>query len=180
MWNRSVRGIAVVGAFVVGACSGDSTAPVVDTDSTVVLSVVPSGNATGVSPSSLVTITFSHPMMAGMELLVMLHEGTVVGPVVAGSASWSADRRSLTFVPTEILKSGTTYVLHLSPNLTDATGGGINFADCPRNLGGQSVPPGMMTGGRMGGGNGQGIMGPGWQAGPGTWGYGMTFTFTTA
>jgi Big-like domain-containing protein len=179
MWSRSVRGIAVAGALVAGACSGDSTAPVVDTDSTVVLSVVPLGNATGVSPSSPVTITFSHPMMAGMDQLVMLHEGTVVGPVIPGTASWSLDRTSLTFVPAEILKSATMYVLHLSPNLRDATGGGINYADCPRNLGGQSVPPGM-TGGRMGGGNGPGMMGPGWQAGTGTWGYGMTFTFTTA
>jgi hypothetical protein len=180
MWSKSIRGIAVVGAFVAGACSGGPTDPVVDTDSTVVLSVVPPGNATGVSPSSPVTITFSHPMMAGMELLVMLHEGTVVGPVVAGTASWSPDRTSLTFVPTENLKPGTTYVLHLSPNLRDATGGGIGYAACAGNLGGQSVPPGMMTGGRMGGGNGYGMMGPGWQAGTGTWGYGMTFTFTTA
>jgi hypothetical protein len=83
-------------------------------------------------------------------------------------------------VPTENLKPATTYVLHLSPNLKDANGRGIGFAACAQSVGGQPVSPGMMTGGRMGGANGTGMMGPGWQAGQGTWGYGMSFTFTTA
>jgi hypothetical protein len=94
MWRRSIRGIAVGGAIVVAACSGSSTAPGGDGDLAVVLSVMPAGNATGVSASSPITITFSHPMMAGMELLVTLHEGTLVGPLVEGS-SWSPDRTSL-------------------------------------------------------------------------------------
>jgi hypothetical protein len=119
-------------------------------------------------------------MMAGMELLVTLHEGTIVGPPVPGSFSWSSDRTSLTFVPTENLKPETAYVLHLSPNLRDATGRGIGYAACAQRVSGQSVSPGMMTGSRMGGGNGAGMMGPGWQAGTGIWGYGMSFTFTTA
>jgi len=119
-------------------------------------------------------------MMAGMELLVTLHEGTIVGPPVAGTFAWSSDRTSLTFAPSESLKPRTTYVLHLSPNLRDANGRGVGFAACAQRVGGQSVSPGMMTGGRMGGGNGAGMMGPGWQAGTGMWGYGMSFTFTTA
>ncbi|HEY5545921.1 MAG TPA: Ig-like domain-containing protein [Gemmatimonadaceae bacterium] len=180
MWSKSIRGIAVGGAIVVGACSGRVTAPVTDGDPTVVLSVTPASNATGVSTSSPITITFSHPMTAGMELLVALHEGTIVGPPVPGSFSWSSDRTSLTFVPAENLRPGTTYVLHLSPNLQDDTGRGIDFAGCAQRVGGQSVSPGMMTGGMMGGGSGAGMMGPGWQAGAGTWGYGMSFTFTTA
>lgn len=180
MWRKSVRSLAVGGVIVVGACSGSAAAPVEDADLTVVLSVTPASNATGISPSSPITITFSHPMMVGMELLVALHEGTIAGPLVEGSFSWSPDRTSLTFVPTENLKPATTYVLHLSPNLKDDTGRGIGFAACAERVGGQSVSPGMMTGGRMGGGNGAGMMGPGWQAGTGTWGYGMTFTFTTA
>ena len=180
MWRRSIRGIAVGGAIMVAACSSSSTAPGGDGDLAVVLSVTPASNATGISTSSPITITFSHPMMVGMELLVALHEGTIVGPLVEGSFSWSPDRRSLTLVPTENLKPATTYVLHLSPNLKDATGRGIGFAACAQSVGGQPVSPGMMTGGRMGGANGTGMMGPGWQAGQGTWGYGMSFTFTTA
>ena len=180
MWRRSIRGIAAGGAIIVAACSGSSTAPGGYVDPPVVLGVIPASNATGVSTSSPITITFSHPMMVGMELLVTLHEGTILGPPVPGSYSWSSDRTSLTFAPTENLKSATTYLLHLSPNLRDTTGRGIDFAACAQRVGGQSVPSGMMNGGRMGGGYGAGMMGPGWQDGTGTWGYGMSFTFTTA
>jgi hypothetical protein len=179
MWRRTLWGVAAGGAIVAGACSGSATLAT-DNELTVVLSVTPASNATGVSTSSPITITFSHPMMVGMELLVTLHEGIILGTPVQGSLSWSSHRTTLTFVPAENLKSGTTYVLHLSPNLRDDTGQGIDFAGCAQRVGGQSVAPGMMTGGMMGGGNGTGMMGPGWQAGAGTWGYGMTFTFTTA
>jgi hypothetical protein len=179
MWRPSIRGIAIGGAIAVGACSG-TTAPMTERDLTVVLSVTPANNATRVGISSPITITFSHPMMVGMELLVTLHEGTIVGPPVPGNFAWSPDRTSLTFVPADDLESGTTYVLHLSPNLRDATGRGIGFAACAQNVGGKPVSPGMMSGGMMGGGNGAGMMGPGWQAGQGTWGFGMSFTFTTA
>jgi hypothetical protein len=110
-------------------------------------------------------------MMVGMELLVILHEGTVLGPQVAGSFSWSSDRTTLTFAPAEALESKTTYVLHLSPNLQDARGRGIDFAGCAQRVGDQRPTRGMMGGG---------MTGSGWQPGAGTWGYGMTLTFTTA
>jgi len=74
-------------------------------------------------------------------------------------------------VPAEALKSKTTYVLHLSPNLKDAAGRGIDFAGCAQRVRGQPS-----AGGRMG----EGMMGSGWQPRSGTWGYGMTVTFTTA
>ena len=180
MKSWSIRGIAVGAVIVAGACSGSAIDPTSDGDLTVVLSVTPVSNATGISTSSPITITFSRAMMAGMELLVTLHEGTIVGPPVAGTFSWLLDRTSLTFAPSANLKPGTTYVLHLSPNLRDATGRGLGFAACAQRVGGQPVPQGMMSGGRMGGGNGAGMMGPGWQAGSGMWGYGMSFTFTTA
>lgn len=180
MRSWSIRSIAVGAVIVAGACSGSATDPTSDGDLTVVLSVTPASNATAISTSSPITITFSRPMMAGMELLVTLHEGTIVGPPVAGTFSWSSDRTALTFAPSENLKSGTTYVLHLSPNLRDATGRGVGFAACAQRVGGQSVSPGMMTAGMMGGGNRAGMMGQGWQAGTGMWGYGMSFTFTTA
>ena len=171
MWNASLYGISLVGAVAIAACSGSATAPSADADLPVVLSVIPASNAANVDPSSPITIAFNRPMMVGMELLVILHEGTVAGPKVPGSFSWSSDRTTLTFVPAGALKSKASYVLHLSPNLKDAAGRGIDFAGCAQRVGGQSVSGGMMGGG---------MMGPGWQPGSGTWGYGMTFTFTTA
>ena len=171
MWKDSLRGILLAGAVFSSACSGSATAPSADADQPVVSSVTPASNAASVNPSSPITIVFNRSMMAGMESLVILHEETVAGPKVPGSFTWSPDRTTLTFVPAGALKSKTTYVLHLSPNLKDATGRGIDFAGCAQRVGGQSVSGGMMGGG---------MMGPGWQPGSGTWGYGMTFTFITA
>ena len=180
MRRTPIRHFAVSATVVLIACSGATTIPVVDSDLPVVLSVSPASHATGVSTSAPITVRFSHPMMVGMELLVTLHEGTITGPVVPGSFAWSSDRTSLTFSPIEPLKPGTTYVLHLSANLRDVTGSGIDFGTCAQGVGGQPVPPGTIPGGRMGGPNGAGMMGPGWQSGRGTWGNGMSFIFTTA
>lgn len=170
MWKESLRGIVLAGVVVTSACSGSATAPSADADLPVVLSVTPASNATSVDPSSRITIAFNHSMMVGMELLITLHEGTIVGPQVPGSVSWSSDHTILTFVPAGALKSRASYVLHLSPNLKDAAGRGVNFAGCAQRLRGQPLSGGMMDGG---------MMGPGWQPGSGTWGYGMAFTFTT-
>ena len=109
-----------------------------------------------------------------------MHEGTVSGPDIAGIATWSADRTQLIFAPTQPLRQTTVYVLHLSPNLTDATGQHLDFAACAQRVGGQSISAGTMTGGMMGGGGGAGMLGSGWQAGAGAWGYGMSISFTTA
>jgi hypothetical protein len=110
---------------------------------------------------------------------VLVHEGSVTGLAVAGTATWSVDRTVLTFAPSQTLKSNTTYVLHLSPNLKASSGQTINFASCAQLVGGEALPGGMMNGGMMGNG-GQGMMsGPGWQPGSGIWGYGMILTFTT-
>ena len=171
-------------ALAAAACSGSSTAPAARTTPTangaaVVLNVVPAARATGVDPKAPIVITFNHAMLSGMEMLVLLHESSVTGPTVAGTATWSSDRTTLTFTPAQPLKSQTTYVLHLSPNLKDANGNPIDFASCAQRLGGQT-PSGFGFGGMMGGGMGPGMMGNGWQPGTGTWGYGMIFTFTTA
>ena len=154
-------------------CSGgeETSAP---GGSALVLAVAPTANSTGVSPTSPITITFNHRMMIGMELLVVLHTGTVTGPEVAGTWAWSPDRATLTFFPNESLVSRTTHVLHLSPNLKDAAGNTVDFAACAGAVRGQPVPGGMF------GWRGSCGTGPGWKAGSGTWGYGMSFTFTTA
>ena len=165
------------------ACAGDGNAPTgprPTSDPLLVRTVIPASGATNVDPNAPITVSFNHGMMTAMERLVVLHEGSVTGPAVAGTATWSADRTTLTFTPATPLKSRTAYVLHLSPNLIDAKGDTVNFAACATAVGGRAVPSsGMMgSGGMMGGGNG--MMGSGWQPGSGTWGYGMTLTFTTA
>jgi hypothetical protein len=166
-------GFLLIAAIAAAACSDgeESSAP---SGSAVVLAVAPAANSTGVSPTSPITVTFNHPMMVGMELLVILHNGTVTGPEVAGTWEWSPDRATLTFLPNESLAARTTYVLHLSPNLKDAAGNTVDFAACAGYVRGQPVPGGMFG---WGGSCGRG---PGWNASPGTWGYGMFFTFTTA
>ena len=182
MSNAMFRRMSLAVVVGAGACSAATTAtPSADksTDpaSAVVLSVVPANNATNVNPAGPMTLSFNHAMMTGMEFLVVLHEGSVTGPQVAGSAAWSADHRTLTLTPVAPLKSKTTYVLHLSPNLKDINGQPINFGWCAQYLGGQAPPSGWSMGGMMGNG---GMMGSGWQPGTGMWGSGMIFTFTTA
>lgn len=145
-----------------------------------VLRILPASATTGVDPTNPVTITFSHPMLTGMEMLVVLHEGTVTGPQVAGTSRWSADRTVLTFAPGVPLKAKTIYVLHVSPSLRAANGQMINMA-AGMTIGGQYVSGGMMgstAGAMMNGQWGPGMMGAGWRASDGT--FGMFFTFTTA
>lgn len=172
--------VVLLGTLALAACSA-STAPAgLSATSVAVSSVTPAGGTTGVDPAAPVTIAFSRPMMAGMELLVLLHEGSVTGPQVVSAATWSADRMQLTLVPSQTLKAMTNYVVHLSPNLRGSDGMMVDFAARAQAVGGEAVPSTMMTGGMMGGGTGQGMMsGPGWQAGTGVWGFGMILTFTT-
>jgi hypothetical protein len=172
--------IVLLGALALAACSS-STAPAgLSATGVSVSSVTPAGGTTSVDPAAPVIITFDRPMMAGMELLALVHEGSVTGPQMVSAATWSADRMRLTLVPSQTLKSMTNYVLHLSPNLRGSDGMMVDFAAHAQAVGGEAVPSTMMTGGMMSGGTGQGMMsGPGWQAGSGMWGFGMTLTFTT-
>lgn len=79
-------------------------------------------------------------MMPDMELLALLHEGSVTGPAAVGTATWSADRTLLTCTPSKFLKSNMACALHLSPNLRASSGQTINFASCAQFVGGQAVP----------------------------------------
>ena len=163
----TLRHALVLGALLtLPGCSMEAPGPAASTLS--LLSVSPANGASGVSPTAPITLVFSHAMMQDAEMNVVLHEGTVTGPVVAGTARWSDDRTVLTFTPDVPLAAATTYVLHLTPALMSATGERLDHGSCAR-LGGQSVPGSMMGGGMMGSGarmpNGV---------------YGMTFSFTTA
>ena len=113
-----------------------------------------------------------------MERNVVLHEGSITGPAVAGGATWSADRQTLTFVPAAPLRSSTTYVLHLAPTMMAQSGARLDHAGCSA-LGGTTVTSGMMGHETMGGGMMEGGMGgSGWDMMNGSWG--MSFVFTTA
>ncbi len=167
-------------AMALTACgSGDMGGPTETAASAPsVASIQPANAATGVDPAAPIVLHFSHAMMNGMELLVVMHEGSLSGTVVATSAAWSADRMTLTMMPQAPLKRATTYVVHLSPSLEDMNGHMINLAPGTM-LGGQVVIGSMMGGGSMMNGQwGPGMMGAGWQAANGT--FGMVFTFTTA
>lgn len=168
-------------ALLLAACSSSDTgvSPADDAVSAPSLaSIQPASTATGVAANAPVVLRFSHAMMSGMEMLVVLHEGSVTGAVVAATATWSTDRTTLTLAPQVPMKRTTTYVVHLSPSLKDASGHLINMTPGSM-MGGQTVSGGMMGGGSMMNGQwGPGMMGAGWQAANGT--FGMVFTFTTA
>ena len=161
-----------LGAVVVGLASCSDSMTSHDGDVVVVESVSPANGAV-VATTTLVSITFSHAMMQEMENLIVLHEGSVTGPVVSGTVAWSADRRTLTVTPAGALKAATTYVLHLAPGLRSTDGVYVNHASCS-GRGGRVVSSAMMGPDGMA----TGMMGTGWRAADGT--YGMIFTFITS
>ncbi len=141
---------------------------------TALAGVSPAGGAVGVDPNGMVTATFDHALMPGMERYAALHEGDVTGPVVAGTWAMSADRAALTFTPASPLKHAARYTIHLGGGIMGADDRPVNMAP-GQMMGGQYVTGTMMGGGMMGG---SGMMGGGWQGAGGT--YGMIFSFTTA
>lgn len=180
-WRREVQvAVAGVGALMLAtlsACSADSHMAGPATSGRVALqSVSPASGTTGVSLTMPMTMQFSGAMGRGMESYMLVHEGTVTGPVVAGRWSWSDDRRTLTFTPDAPLRARTTYLIHMGGGMRAADGALLDYGSCA-GLGGRSVSAGMMAGGgsRM---MGSGWLGSGWQGSDG--GYGMIFTFTTA
>jgi hypothetical protein len=154
------------GTLVLGACSNDPTAPALTAS---IISVVPTGGATGVDPNAPIVVTFSHAMRSGMEQFVVLREGDVRGPIVPGTWAWSGDRTALTVTPAQPLKAQTQYTLHLGGGMRAADGGFVDYGSCVGQHSGQWATHGMMGGG---------MIGAGWRHPSGT--YGMVFTFTTA
>jgi hypothetical protein len=164
--RRTWTAAAAVLSITVVACSNDAVAP---EPATQLASVFPAGGSIDVDPGTAITIQFSHPMMNGMENYVMLHEGSVNGPVVAGVWSWSADRLRLSFHPASPLRSATQYTIHLGGGMMDANGRTIGFGHHGEQMGGRWATGSMM--------HDQGHMGSEWQHTNGT--CGMVFTFTT-
>ncbi len=166
-------------ALLLSACSrADAGVGPADPNAPVLVSIQPASAAISVDPTAPVVLRFSHAMMSGMEMLVVLHEGSITGAVVTATATWSSDRTTLTLMPQAPMKRAATYVVHMSPSLKDTAGHMINMSPGAM-MGGQAVSAGMMGGGSMMNGQwGPGMMGAGWQSANGT--FGMSFTFTTA
>ncbi len=169
--EHGVRTLIGLCALAVGAagCSGtDGASP--SEPPPAVASVVPGAGATGVNPMGPIVVRFTHPMMAGMEEFMALHEGgTPAGPVVAGQWAWSEGRTVIKFTPAAPLRAATRYTMHLGGGLRDRAGREVDHVSCT-GQGGIAATPGMMSG--------SGMMGGGWRHSSGT--YGMLFTFTTA
>ena len=157
-------------ALAVAAC-GTTTAPV---SRTIVASVTPAGASVAVPTNATMTVTFSGPVRSGMEMYAAVHQGSVTGPLVPGSWTWSADHTQLTFTPTMPLQAHTGYTMHLGGGMLDANGEPVDYQSCVDRMGGAWATPTMMGGGMMGD---SGMMGPGWRGSNGM--YGMTFSFTT-
>jgi hypothetical protein len=159
---------------VIAACNTSPTAPAARTSLVV---VAPTGGATAVSPTTAVTMTFSHAMMPGMQTYADLHVGSVTGPVVSCTATWSSDSMTLTLTPMAPLVHGTMYSLHVGGGMRDADGQIIDMSQYGPMMGGDWADGGMMTGGGMMNPS-HDEMGPGWQGTNGM--YGMVFSFTTS
>lgn len=170
--STTAVGFALLGL----ACTNPADPATID-PTAAVLSVTPANAATNVNRDAPVTVTFNRRMMSGMELRVVLHEGSVTGAPVGGTYAWSADRSTLTFVPSVALRSNASYVLHLAADLRTDAGMQLNHANCG-SVGGRNVTAEMMGGGMMrNGAMGGGMMSEGWQPVRGS--HGMIFTFTT-
>ena len=181
MSRNALAVVVIASSFALSACSsGAASLTSADATAPTALSVLPAASSTGVSATTPIVLTFNMSMMSGMEMLVVVHEGSVTGTQVTGTSSWSTDRRVLTIMPATALKAKTTYVVHLSPSLQGMNGKAIDLAQ-RATIGGTLVSGSMMgagTAGMMNGTWGPGMMGAGWQSTDGT--FGMLFSFTTA
>jgi hypothetical protein len=181
---RSLLTGTLAASVLLTACGGAPTTPAADSP-TQLMSVIPTGGSTNVNPNAPIVVEFSHAMMADMTGYMVLHEGAVTGPVVAGTWAWNAERTRATFTPAAPLKARTAYTIHMGGAMMDAEGRHVGFQQHGSHMGGQTATGGMMGGGMMGGGMMGGgmmadssMMGPGWRHADGS--YGMVFTFTTA
>ena len=168
MFGTRILGSGITGgALLVAGCGStmmDSSL------STQLVSVSPRGGAVGVSTTPDIVLSFNHAMMAGMEQYLALHLGTVTGPTIPMSCSWSDGRKTLSCHPGQPLASATSYTIHMGGGMMDSDGQPVGMDSYGMGMGGQ-----WATGGMMGGQSG--MMGPGWQGAGGT--YGMMFGFTT-
>ena len=166
--------LALASSAFLAACSGSasSSAGPQQTASTSIVAVSPTGGANGVAVTAVITITFDHAVMLGMERYLSLHQDALTGPTVAGEVTRSIDGTRLTFTPAAPLRARTTYVVHVGGGMVDDAGHAVDYGRCA-SLGGRSASGSMMGGGMMSGAE----MGAGWKGRDGA--YGMLFKFAT-
>lgn len=157
-------------AVVLVAACGDSSGP----DTVTLAGVQPVPAAVNVAPSAPIMLTFSHPMMAGMEQYMDLHRGGVTGPTVPMNCAWNAGLTVLTCTPAAPLAPATQYTIHVGAGMTDAKGGMLQM-DNWMSMGGEWATSSMM--GATHAGQPVGMMGSGWTQGGHL---GMLFQFTSA
>ncbi|MBX9927794.1 MAG: Ig-like domain-containing protein [Gemmatimonadaceae bacterium] len=171
---------AVVGTLLLAGCTSGSEPVGMSAERTVVTltEVSPANGALGVDPTAPVLLRFSHPMMVGMQRLILLHEGTISGGVVDGVGTWSADRTTLTFLAALPLRDRTNYVLHVAPGMMDVSGRPLELARA-MSLGGMMADSAPSARAMMGNGSmmAGAMMGRASRTGPHS--AGMLFAFTT-
>jgi Big-like domain-containing protein len=166
---QSLAGLGAFTVVLLGGCS-DSSGPA----TAQLTAVSPTPAATAVAPSTTITLTFSAPMMTGMEQYIDLHQGGVSGPIVPMACTWSPDGTTVTCTPGAPLAGGTQYTIHMGAGMTDDQGHMMDLDEWT-GMGGQWAMGGMMGGTHAG--QPIGMMGAGWTHGTH---YGMLFSFTTA
>lgn len=136
-------GLAVL---VMGCAETGVTAP--SADETMIAAVSPAPGALSAPVGGSITVTFRHPMgredlgamgtggaAHSMEMVLSVHEGSLGAPALPGLASWSSDRRTLTFTPATPLKPSTTFILFLGGRMTAADGRLLTPEECEASAG---------------------------------------------
>jgi Bacterial Ig-like domain len=150
--KKSYYKLASVLAWItlLGACSNEDPTSV--EESVEVSAMSPTAGATNVDVGTTVSLTFSHPMGAGMEAYMGLYEGDLSGPRVPGSWMWSPDRARVEFHPDAPLRSQFRYTVHIGGAVQDATGRHLNYELCINRHGAQWAWGQMMGGHQPGAG----------------------------
>ena len=168
MFRTTVTRSLIVGAAMLAA--GCSSGMMDANLATQLLSVSPRGGTVGASTTPDIVLTFSRPMLPGMEQYMVLHQGGVIGPTIPMSCNWSDGQKTLTCRPGEPLAPATPYTIHMGGGMMDADGQPVGMERYGMGMGGQWATSGMMAGQA-------GMMGTGWAHPNGS--YGMVFGFTT-
>jgi hypothetical protein len=137
-------------------------------ESLTVTGMTPMAGATNVDVGTTVSLVFSHPMAPGMESHVVLHEGDLTGPAVAGTWMWTLGQQRLEFHPDAPLRHQFRYTFHMGGGVQDAAGRHLSYEHCINMHGAEWVWEQMMGGHHPG---------MGWRHQNGS--YGVSFWFET-
>jgi uncharacterized protein YkwD len=92
------------------------------------IKVAPAIGARGVVTTTSVRIVFTQPMATSRTAAAFTVTDTATGRAVIGQPAWSADGRTLTFVPTSALGAGHTFAAALGSGARDADGNPVTIS----------------------------------------------------